>query len=386
MKSILSLIGKLPRSVVKVLVIVLAIVVIALALAWTPQVRATARALGFVAQVLPTIPIKPAEWFTDTPKRMEITYPLDDGGVGIADLYVPAGEGRHSAVLFFLGVNPAGKDDERVVNLGSAVARTGIVVMIPWSERMSLRRVADQEVNDLVSGFQHLQTLDMVDAEQVGMAGFCVGASLMMVAAQDERIRDDVKVVNSFAGYYEAKDLIAAVVTKQRFYEGESSAWEPDILSEQVVRLHLLESITDVAERQIIEQAIDIGFAPTDGISPDARLVYDILNASDIDEAHRLIDRLPPDALDVLRRISPSSNIDALSAKMLVMHDRQDRLVPSEESRRLVDALRPRGDVHYTEFSFFDHLDPSSRVGYIELVREGSKLFAHIYRIMRELD
>ena len=385
MKSILYFALSSPRFI-QVCVIALSIVATAFVLYWTPQVRATLRSIGFVAQVLPTVPVKPSQWFTATPERIEISYPLDNGVTGIADLYIPAGGGEHSAVLFFLGVNPAGKDDERIVNLGNAVARTGIVVMIPWSERMAQRRVTEQEASDLVRGFEHLRSLDMVDENGVGMAGFCVGASLMMVAAQDERIRDHVKVVNSFAGYYEAEDLIASVVSARRFYDEESGPWEPDRLSVQVVRTHLLESVDDPVERATLADTIENNAVTPSNLSPDARLVYDILNAPDLETAHRLIALLPSESLETLRSISPSANIDSLRAKVLVMHDRQDRLVPSEESRRLVDALRSRRDVHYTEFSFFDHLDPSARVGNLELAREGAKLFLHIYKIMRELD
>ena len=383
--SLLAFRAKHPRLFKAGAALLVAVVVVFL-LSLTPQVRATARALGFVPQVLPTVPVKPAEWFTAQPERQEITYPLGDGSTGVADLYVPAGGGKRGAVLFFLGVNPAGKDDERVVNVASAVARTGIVVMIPWSERMAQRRITEQEVDDLVRGFQHLRSLEMVDKDGVGMAGFCVGASLVMVAAQDERIRDDVSVVNSFAGYYRAEDLIASVVSGRRFYEGESRAWEPDNLSIKVVRTHLLESIDDIDERDRLAQIIKDDAAAPGDLSPQARLVYDILNASDLEEARHLIERLPPDSLETLRRISPSSNIDNLRAKVLVMHDLQDNLVPSEESRRLVDALQSRGDVHHTEFSFFEHLDPSRTVGKFELAREGAKLFLHIYRVMRELD
>lgn len=365
---------------------VLASAAVLLLLCRTPQARAAARALGFVPQVLPTVPVKPAEWFTDEPERREISYQLGDGNVGVADLYVPAGGGKRGAVLFFLGVNPAGKDDERVVNVASAVARTGIVVMIPWSERMAQKQITEQEIDDLVAGFQHLRSLEMVDSDNVGMAGFCVGASLMMVAAQDERIRDDVTVVNSFAGYYEAKDLIASVATESRFYEGQSRAWEPDKLSIEVVRTHLLESIDDIGERERLASVIKEGSAAPDDLSSQARLVYDILNSTELEEAQRLIERLPADSLETLRRISPGTDIGNLRAKALVMHDLQDNLVPSEESRRLVDALESRGDVYHTEFSFFEHLDPSQRVGRVELAREGTKLFLHIYRVMRELD
>jgi dienelactone hydrolase len=385
MKSILYFALGSPR-LIKICIIVLFIAATVLLLCWTPQAKAAFRSIGFVAQVLPTVSIKPLQWFTAMPQRREISYPLDDGGIGIADLYNPASGGKHSAVLFFLGVNPAGKDDERVVNLGDALARTGVVVMIPWSDRMAQRRITEQEAGDLVRGFEHLRSLDMVDDNKVGMAGFCVGASLMMVAAQDERIRDDVKVVNSFAGYYEAEDLIASVVAARRFYGEDSGPWEPDKLSVQVVRTHLLESIDDPVERATLAETIENNAPAPSNLSSDARLVYDILNAPDLETAHRLIDFLPSDSLETLRRISPSTNIDGMKAKALVMHDRQDNLVPSEESRRLVDALQSRGDVHYTEFSFFEHLDPSTRVGNLELAREGVKLFLHIYKIMRELD
>ena len=108
MKSIFSFIAGHPR-LTRACIVVLAVVAVALLLSMTPQVRATARALGFVPQVLPNVPVKPAEWFTDLPERREVTYPLGDGNIGSADLYIPAGGGERSAVMFFLGVNPAGK-------------------------------------------------------------------------------------------------------------------------------------------------------------------------------------------------------------------------------------------------------------------------------------
>ena len=355
-----------------------------LVIAATPQGRAAARAFGFVAQVLPAVPVKPAEWFAAEPDRIRIAYPLS-GGIGDADLYLPAGGGEHSAVLLFLGVNPAGRNDARVINLAEALARTGVVVMAPWSDNMTQKRVAAEEIDDLVRAFQHLRAHDRVDGDRVGMAGFCVGASFLMAAAQDERINENVSVLNSFGGYYDAADLMAAVIARQRFYDGSVRAWEPDALSVEVARLHLADTLADAAERDLLLQALADGGGAPDGVSDEALAVYEILNAPDVDTARRLMDELPSDARDTLRRISPSSGIDRLRARLLVMHDREDSLVPSEESRRLVDALPPDAGVYYTEFSFFDHVDPSRPVGRIEFAREGAKLFLHMYRIMREL-
>ena len=377
------------RKILKVLItawiaVALLVGVVGLAVAATPQGRAAVRAFGFVAQVLPAVPVKPAEWFAAEPERIRIAYPLRDGS-GDADLYLPAGGGEHSAILLFLGINPAGRNDARVVNLAEALARTGVAVMAPWSDNMTQKRVAAEEIDDLVRAFQHLRAHDRVDGDRVGMAGFCVGASFLTAAAQDERINENVSVLNSFGGYYDAADLMAAVIARQRFYDGDVRVWQPDELSVEVTRLHLADTLPNDAERDLLLQALADGGDAPDGVSDEALAVYELLNAPDVETARRLMDGLPSDARDTLRRISPSSGMDRLRAKLLVMHDREDSLVPSEESRRLVEALPPDAGVYYTEFSFFDHVDPSRPVGRIEFAREGAKLFLHMYRIMREL-
>lgn len=383
-KRLIRRLARLLQAIAIALVVALGL--IAVALVATPQGRAAARAIGFVAQVLPAVPVKPATWFADAPTRQDIRYPLSDGrGGGVADLYLPAGEGKRSGMLLFLGVNPAGRDDERVVNLAEALARSGVVVMVPWSEAMTQKRVEAGEVDNLVRAFEYLAAHEAVDGERLGMAGFCVGASFALAAAQDKRINERVSVFNSFGGYYDARDLMAAVIARQRFYEDDVRAWQPADLSVEVVRRHLIDTLPDENERRLLWQALAAGSDAPAGLSAEAQAVYALLTAPDLETARRLLDRLPLDALDTLRRISPSASIDRLRAKLLVMHDREDRLVPSEESRRLVDAAPSNADVHYTEFSFFNHLDPTRPVGRIEFAREAGKLFLHIYRIMREL-
>ena len=376
--------ARLLRTIAIALAVVIAL--IAAALVVTPQGRAAARAIGFVAQVLPAVPVKPATWFADAPTRQDIRYPLSDGrDDGVADLYLPAGEGKRSGMLLFLGVNPAGRDDERVVNLAEALARSGVVVMVPWSDAMTRKIVEAAEVDNLVRAFEYLAAHNAVDGDRLGMAGFCVGASFALAAAQDERVNERVSVFNSFGGYYDARDLMAAVIARQRFYEDDVRAWRPADLSVEVVRRHLIDTLPHEDERQLLWQALEAGSDAPASLSGEAQAVYELLTAPDAATARHLLDRLPPDALDTLRRISPSANIGGLRARLLVMHDREDRLVPSEESRRLVDAAPAGADVHYTEFSFFNHLDPTRPVGRIEFAREAGKLFLHIYRIMREL-
>lgn len=384
-------IGKLKvlRGLWRIVLVAIAIFVLALLIVGiTPQGRVAAKTMAFLPQVLPGIPVRPLEWVTDDPIRQEVTYPLESGA-GVADLYSPNSDGEHGAVLLFLGVNPAGRDDPRVVGLAEALARSGVVVMIPWSENMTQRRVDVQEIDNLVRGFQFLGSLDNVDADKMGMAGFCVGASLTVVAAQDQRISGDVRFVNFFGGYFNAEDLIRSVVTRNRFYDESFETWHPNSLSVEVVSSHLIEGISSGQERRLLSGVFLGGVSPlngeADGLSAEAKAVYSLLSGPEYSEVDDLLNNIPARTRESLATISPSTGIDRLRAKMLIMHDRQDDLVPSEESLRFVEALADNGDTYYTEFSFFQHVDPTRPVSPPVFLREGFKLFLHMFNIMREL-
>ncbi|MCI0438475.1 MAG: hypothetical protein L0177_05020 [Chloroflexi bacterium] len=353
----------------------------------TPQGRAAVNTFMFVTQVLPAMPIKLQEHLTAKPTREEVHYPLSAGN-GLADLYVPGSGSNHSAVLLFLGVNPAGRNDPRVVGLAESLARTGTVVMIPWSDTMTQKRIAIEEMDNLVHAFLYLRGREEVDPGRMGMGGFCVGASLATVAAQDPRIRDDVRFVNFFGGYFSAEDLVKSVVTRSRFYGGEVESWSPDKLSVEVVRTHLIEGLQDPGERELLRYAFfenPQAVVDVERLSGEAQAVYRLLAGPTLEEADALIGRLPSETLDSLRRISPSARIEDLKAKALIMHDREDALVPSEESRRLAEALEADNEVYYTEFSLFQHVDPTQPLELTELAGESFKLFLHMYNVMREL-
>jgi hypothetical protein len=354
----------------------------------TAQGRTAVRTLLFIPQVLPDFPVKPQVWFTAAPTRKEVRYPITAGD-GIADLYLPASGADHSAVLLFLGVNPAGRDDERVVGLAEGLARSGVVVMIPWSDTMTQKGIALEEIDNLVNGFQYLRGREEVDPERVGMGGFCVGASLATVAAQDPLISDDVKFINFFGGYFDVADLIKSVVSQRRFDDGESEPWDPDHLPVEVVTSHLIEGIRDPAEntlliRRFIDGDSEAILDPS-SLSSEARAVHALLSGPALEDVDALMKRLPEETQASFERISPATHLDRLQARMLIMHDREDDLVPSEESKRLARALGPDTDAYYTEFSLFQHVDPTHPVSPPVYAKEFLKFYLHMYNVLREL-
>ena len=59
--------------------------------------------------------------------------------------------------------------------------------------------------------------------------------------------------------------------------------------------------------------------------------------------------------------------------------------MPSEESARLFDALGEDSSAYYTEFALFQHVDPTRPVSPPVYVREGLKLFLHMYNVLRAI-
>lgn len=365
-------------------------------LTWaTPQGRAAVRTVLFIPQVLPAIPVKPQEWVTPDPVWLEVSFPQAHGE-GVAVLVLPAGSGKHSAVLFFMGVvTNTPRDDPRIVNLAEGLARSGMVVMLPWMETQRQQHIVTEDLDNLVSAFQYLVTLDPVDPDRAGMGGICTGASMATVAAQDERIRDDVAFVNFFAGYYDAFDFARAVGSRSRFDEGGASPWDPDKLTQQVMRYHLLDGVANEDDKTNLVRWFYEGQKPTEAelraLSAEGDAVYRLINGVPFDQVDGLMELLSPKTKEFLRKVSPSTNIDNLKARILIMHDTADLLVPSEESRRFRAALANHPDTYFTEFSLFQaqvqvHVDEESKgVGPLGFVKEASKLFMHMYNIMRDV-
>ena len=117
-------------------------------------------------------------------------------------------------------------------------------------------------------------------------------------------------------------------------------------------------------------------------LSPAAKNVSRLLDGTTPGEAQALYMNLPEQFRSDLKGISPATYVDDIRARLLIMHDRNDRLVPAAESRRLLAATEGRGDVRYTEVLAFEHVRPSGG-GVVDLLAEAGRLFRHMYSIIR---
>ena len=366
------------------LTVLLALIALTIFLGASHEGRAAVKTTLFIPHVF-NAGVKPLNWFTPDPVVERVAFPIP-GGAGAGDIYRPPGDGPYAAVLLFLGVAPAGSDDPRVVRLGDALARSNMVTLFYWSPIMADGRMEPEDVDNLVAAFQYLSAQDYVDDTRVGMGGFCVGASFSIMAASEEPIRDHVTFVNAFGPYFDMRDLIGAISSGTKSYGNETLSWEPDKLSRKVFITHLTQDLPET-ESRLLQNAFLDNASPEIAIqdlSPQGKAVYSLLKGVPPEEVKTHLAQIPQRTQERAALISPNQRLDGLRAPLLIMHDREDDLVPAFESRRLRDALEPRGNARYTEFGLFDHVTPDIRLGLWDTSKELVKLFRHLHSILMQ--
>ena len=356
--------------------------------------KAIYRSTFLITELLPGVSVPFLDTFLDVPIKQALE--LEDGNKVIeADLYMPNRKHDAPAFIFFLGVSPADRgSDPRVESLANALASLGIAVLVPWLETQEKQVVVKDDIESLIYLFQYLSDMDEIDGTKIGMGGICTGASMVAVAASDDRINDNVKFLNLFAGYYDAFDFMESVLTEKRFYDGRLQYWKPDYLTKKVVLRQLIESISNNQDKDYLMPLIlneDINIQSEALITDEAKIIYRLISGAYKSDIQGLFEQLPYETISYLQDISPSKFTKGLKTNVLIMHDRNDRLVPVEESMRFRNSLKPLGEIYYTEFSSFQnqiqvHVDKDSKnISIIDYVKESLKLLAHLYEAMKQV-
>jgi dienelactone hydrolase len=339
------------------------------------------------------LPFRPVDLISDPPKRDHVTieYESRNGPRSIeADVYVPAQGSRHVGVVFSMGAPPLKLDDERLVRIAEDSARSGVVMLVPFSDRLDDLNIEPQEIDALVAEFKYVQGLPEVDPTRVGFFGASVGGSLALVAAADPRIADEVDHVVSFGGYFDALSTFGAIATHRIAYKGVDEEWTPKPHAERVVAYQLIDRLEDPRDRDLLTRTfIDDEPPPQEELatlSPVARNSYDFLANRDPSAVTELSRRLPPDAIADFDYLSPKTSIDRVKADLFILHDRADPFVPYTESRRLKDAIGDRANAHFDELRLFEHVSPKLDQQPDIIALDSTRLLFRLYQLLLRWD
>lgn len=362
--------------------------VLVLALASHPG-QVALRTLLLLPDLFPGSPVRPLTLLSGPPTMIEHNYTIPTGTVE-ADVYLPAGGGRHGAMVMLLGAVGFPRRDPVLLRLADGLSRAGMVVMIPESSGLQNGVIDPREVDGLVEAVRFLAERPEVDPRRIGIFGFSVGGSIALLAAQDERARDRLAFVNAFGAYYDARDFLSAVVTGRLRTDEGTRPWQPSDLTVWVFRKQLIEPLPDGEDRAILARLFldkdESARAEAARLSERGQVLLRLLDREheSEQEVEAALAQLP-EASQRLAAISPSAGMSRLRSRLYLMHDRSDAYIPYTESRRLAAAAPPGTLQAHTEFDLFSHVMPGKPLEPLDFAREALKLYAHVYRLCLEL-
>jgi dienelactone hydrolase len=347
--------------------------------------RGVARTLTFLLKVFPMLPSRPVDWVTPRPVVERLRYRTSHGDVE-GELYRPDRPGPHPGMVVCLGVVPFGVDHPQVPRLGAALARSGFAALLYWSPAMRDVRLDPVDIDDIASAYEALLARPDIDPARSGLLGACVGGAFALMAAASPRIRDRVAFVAAYAAYASMWTLARDIASASRCRDGRREPWAVDPLT-RTVYVHSITALLDSDEAQRLRDACLDRRAQPDmaSLSEVGQAVLPLLGAIGPDEAADALQRLPAALRERLTALSPATYLPTLRAPLIVLlHDREDPVVPVGESRRLREALAGRDGVLYTEFTVFQHLDPTrGKPAPLPLARELVR-FAHaVYPVFK---
>lgn len=347
-------------------------------------------------------PAGPLRVLGGDPMRQEVfVYAPKGRGEVPADVYVPAGNGRRGAMIISVGAAQKIRDHPGVIRFANTFSRAGIVVMIPqlyYPYREStlpddVEELVDAfgtNIEEVVASFQWLREQPYVDPERVGIFGVSAGGGVGLIAASDERIRKDVHFVTALGTYFDMVDLINSITTESISYDGWTEPWEPRVKAVRVLYRSIISFLPDGDDREVLTRIfVEEEAAAREELwrlSEKGMEIYGAFEDKDPDRILGFWSEVSPRDVDTLRDISPSKYVANLHAELFIMTDRSDPYIPFVESRRLRDAAAGNGNqIHYAEFDFLNHVEPSSPSNPIVFLTDLLKVLYYSWLLMLRL-
>ena len=312
-----------------------------------------------------------------------------------ADLYRPAKkEGTLFPLLLVHGMNPAGKDDERLVLFAKDLALAGCLVLVPDLEGMKAFRIRTSDAEDILQSFLYLSTVEHA-GRRGGMMGISYGAGPMLLAAADRRIRDKVSVVATFGGYYALRNVMLFTLTGAYEYGGLRGHLRPDAALRWMFAYKntgLLRSAEDRDTlRKIIEKRNRYETVEADrlvkSLGTEGRAFHGFLTNDEPGRFAPLYEKLPLPVREQAYQLSPSRAMDYITASFIIVHGTDDHAVPYTESLRLADAVIDKNRVRLALLPHYLHDEPvelSAGDWFKRTVLGGWRMYTAIYALLEK--
>ncbi|MDZ7595903.1 MAG: hypothetical protein U0932_14740 [Thiobacillus sp.] len=303
---------------------------------------------------------------TPEPLRQPLAYTVA-GRPHHADLYLPAaldgcvawspvpsGNGvarcPRAALVAVPGAVPQGKDDPRMVAFATTLARAGFAVMVPDLTGYRQLRIRPSDAREIADAFAWVSRQpELAPDGRAGMFAFSYSVGPAVLAALEDDIRGQVRFVVGLGGYHDLPRAMRFFTTGWLEHEGAWQFIAPDDTGRMVLAYSSLDYLADgAADRAVFDRMVarrmddpGVDLAPLAAkLSPDAQAVYALALNSDPARFAELFARLPGGMREHIDRLDLARHdLAPLQARLILVHGRNDNLIPYTESLALADAV-----------------------------------------------
>lgn len=302
-------------------------------------------------------------WVTAKPVVEE----FEIGGVPTS-LYRTGPDRRRPALVIVNGVTARGRHHPDVRRLAEALARAGFLVAVPDPCGLAAGRIDRDTLASSIAVVGAVADRPDVRGGRVGLVGVSIGATLALLAAEDERLASRVSVVAGIAPFADFVNAIRLATTGHALVGGTLVPFQPVGFLGLVVARSLVAALPASAERA--ELANELELVPDHAPDPlarfraagwelddaDARALAALLGNRDPQRFDGLYQALPAKLRAGIARLSPLHCAAALRAPVELAIAPTDTYLPLAEAQALLTAAS-RTRVRLTVTAALSHAD-----------------------------
>lgn len=284
---------------------------------------------------------------TPAPSRREISYTVD-GRAYLADLY-QSGDKPQAALVLIHGLAEEGKADPRLRAFAETLARARFTVLVPDMVSLRHQQIGSEDVQDIADAVAFLvQHPEWAPGRRAGIGAFSFAVGPVILAGLQPDIGQQVSFILGVGGYYDLIETLTYVLTGYYYAEGERRYSEPNRYGKWIVLLSYLDHIDDPKDRELLEKIARHKLADLDAqvenlasqLGAQGRVVYQFVTNKDPRRVEELLTKLPQEVVDEVRALNlATKDLSELKAQVILVHGRDDTVMPYSQSIALVEAL-----------------------------------------------
>jgi pimeloyl-ACP methyl ester carboxylesterase len=339
------------------LAIFLLIVVLLVGLRWS-WIDAQARTVVVLSSVLEPPALTPAvEVVTGEPRFVETSVAGNP-----AFVVKPRGEGPWPALFFVNGAVAEGRKLPEVRRVAEGLARAGYLVVVPDLPGLRQGQIRPQTVHETAEVYRAVSELPDARDGDIGLVGVSTGATLALLAAEEEDVAKRVSVVAGMAPYADVKTVLGIATTGHYQKDGKLVRFEADPFLASAIAQSLVSMLPPSEDRETLLEELEEAdrlrprfLTNPRGMGAEARSVAALLANKDPRRFDELYAGLPDGVRANLEELSPLAGDEEVRVRVELISGPHDRYFPVSETYA-IGRIAPQARVTVTEA--LDHVEP----------------------------